>query len=139
MIKSMTGFGRERTVIAGREIVVEIRSVNHRFFDFSARTPRAYGYLDEKLKAFVQSAISRGKIEVSVVIHNQEGINADIEINRPLAAGYLCALRGAAQELGVEDDLKLSDLTRFSDIFTIVKSEDDEEEVAGKAGGRRGA
>jgi uncharacterized protein (TIGR00255 family) len=52
MIKSMTGFGREHVVANGREMIVEIRSVNHRYYEFTARTPRSYGYLDEKLKAF---------------------------------------------------------------------------------------
>ena len=60
MVKSMTGFGREHVVANGREIIVEIRSVNHRYYEFTARTPRSYGYLDEKLKAFLKNGISRG-------------------------------------------------------------------------------
>ena len=55
MIKSMTGFGREHIMANGREIIVEIRSVNHRYYEFTSRTPRAYGYLDEKLKGFLKS------------------------------------------------------------------------------------
>lgn len=129
MIKSMTGFGRERRVIDGREIIVEIRSVNHRFYEFSARTPRAYGYLDEKLKAFMHDSISRGKVEVSVSIYNQEGVNANIEINKELAKGYLSALRDSSDELALEDDLKLSNIMRLPDIFTVVKVIDDEEKI----------
>lgn len=129
MIKSMTGFGRERRVIGGREIIVEIRSVNHRFYEFNARTPRAYGYLDEQLKAFMHDAITRGKVEVSVSIYNQEGVNADIEINKEVAKGYLNALRDSAGELQLEDDLKLSNVMRLPDVFTVVKVIDDEEEV----------
>ena len=129
MIKSMTGFGRERRVIDGREIIVEIRSVNHRFYEFSARTPRAYGYLDEKLKAFMHDSISRGKVEVSVSIYNQEGVNANIEINKELARGYLSALRDSSDELALEDDLKLSNIMRLPDIFTVVKVIDDEEKI----------
>ena len=75
MIKSMTGFGRERIVNESREILVEIKSVNHRYLEFSAKTPRAYGYLDEKLIELLKTSISRGKVEVSVSIYNQEGIN----------------------------------------------------------------
>lgn len=129
MIRSMTGFGRERRVIGSREILVEIRSVNHRYYEFSAKTPRAYGYLDEKLKAFMHGAISRGKVEVSVFIYNQEGVNADIEINKTVASGYINALRSAAGELGLEDDLKLSNVIRLPDVFTVVKVIDDEEEI----------
>ncbi|MGN0624571.1 MAG: YicC/YloC family endoribonuclease [Oscillospiraceae bacterium] len=129
MIKSMTGFGRERRVVGGREIIVEIRSVNHRFYEFTARTPRAYGYLDEKLKAFMHDSISRGKVEVSVSIYNQEGVNANIEINKEVAKGYLNALRGSAEELALEDDLALSNIMKLPDIFTVVKVIDDEEEI----------
>ncbi len=129
MIRSMTGFGRERKIIGGREIIVEIRSVNHRYYEFSARTPRAYGYLDEQLKAFMHDAISRGKVEVSVSIYNQEGVDANIEINKEIALGYLNALRGSAKELELEDDLALSNIMRLPDIFTVVKIIDDEEEV----------
>lgn len=129
MIKSMTGFGRERKVIGSREILVEIRSVNHRYYEFTAKTPRAYGYLDEKLKAFMHGAITRGKVEVSVSIYNQEGVNANIEINREIAKGYLNALRDSAEELSLEDDLKLSNVLRLPDVFTVVKVVDDEEEI----------
>ncbi len=129
MIKSMTGFGRERRIINGREIIVEIRSVNHRYYEFTARTPRAYGYLDEKLKSFMNNAISRGKVEVSVSIYNQEGVSANIEINREIAKGYIGALRNSAQELSLEDDLTLSSIMRLPDIFTVVKVTEDEEEI----------
>ena len=129
MLRSMTGFGRERAAFDEREILVEIRSVNHRFYEFTARTPRAYGYLDEKLKALLGGKISRGKVEVSVYIYNKEGVNADITVNRELAHGYLDALRAAAPELGVEDDLKLSDIMRLPDLFTVVKTQENEEQV----------
>lgn len=129
MIKSMTGFGRERCILDNREILVEIRSVNHRYFEFSARTPKAYGYLDEKLKAFLKNDISRGKIEVSVLIYNQEGTSAQIEVNKEIALGYIDALRNSAEELDLEDDLTLSNIMRLPDIFTVVKVSEDEEVI----------
>ena len=107
MIKSMTGFGREHIVANGREIIVEIRSVNHRYYEFTSRTPRAYGYLDEKLKGFLKSGISRGKVEASVSIYNQEGTDAEIELNKAVAKGYLDALRGASDELDLDDAKQL--------------------------------
>ncbi len=125
----MTGFGRERAEYPEREILVEIRSVNHRFYEFTARTPRAYGYLDEKLKSLLGGKISRGKVEVSVYIYNKEGVNANITVNREIAHGYIDALRAAADDLGVEDDLKLSDIMRLPDLFTVVKTQEDEELV----------
>lgn len=132
MIKSMTGFGREHVVADGREIIVEIRSVNHRYFEFTARTPRAYGYLDEKLKAFLNGWISRGKVEVSVSIYNQEGTDAEIELNKSVAEGYIRALRNSADELELDDDLTLSNLIKLPDIFNVVKKTDDEEVIWNK-------
>lgn len=129
MVKSMTGFGREHIVANGREIIVEIRSVNHRYYEFNSRTPRAYGYLDEKLKTFLKSGISRGKVEVSVSIYNQEGTDAEIELNKPVAKGYLDALRNAADELDLDDDLVLSNIMRLPDVFTVVKKTEDEEVI----------
>lgn len=129
MIKSMTGFGREHIVANGREIIVEIRSVNHRYYEFTSRTPRAYGYLDEKLKSFLKSGISRGKVEAVVTIYNQEGTDAEIELNKAVAKGYLDALRGAADELDLDDDLTLSNIMRLPDVFTVVKKTDDEEVI----------
>lgn len=129
MLRSMTGFGRERAAFEEREILVEIRSVNHRFYEFTARTPRAYGYLDEKLKSLLGGKITRGKVEVSVYIYNKEGVNADITVNKEIAHGYLDALRAAAPELDVEDDLKLSDIMRLPDLFTVVKTQENEEQV----------
>ncbi len=129
MLKSMTGFGRMQEVINNREILVEIKAVNHRYYEFNSRVPRAYGYLDEKLKGFLKGSVSRGKIEVSVSIFNQEGTDAEIEINRSMASGYVAALRSVSDELDLKDDLSLSSLLRLQDIFTVVKTADDEEAI----------
>ncbi|MBO6141411.1 MAG: YicC family protein [Ruminococcus sp.] len=129
MINSMTGFGRERMILNNREIIVEVRSVNNRFCEFSARTPRNYGYLDERLKALFKSQITRGKVEVSVSIYKQEGADAEIAINKTIAEGYIKALRSVKEEFSLSDDLSLSSIMRLPDIFTVVKTEDDEEEI----------
>lgn len=129
MLRSMTGFGRERAEFEEREVLVEIRSVNHRFYEFSARTPRAYGYLDEKFKTLLGGKINRGKVEVSVYIYNKEGVNANITVNREIAHGYIDALRDAAGEFGLEDDLALSNIMRLPDLFTVVKTQENEEQV----------
>ena len=129
MIKSMTGFGRERVDCEGREIIVEVKSVNHRYFEFTTKTPKAYGYLDEKLKNLASEYISRGKTEISVIINNQEGVNAEIEVNKSVAEGYIKALRDVKDELGLADDLTLSKIMRLPDIFNVVKQTEDEQEV----------
>lgn len=129
MIKSMTGFGRAEDIIGGRDIIVEIRSVNHRYYEFSARVPRAYGYLEEKLKSYINGKISRGKVEVSVSITAVETGDTLIEVNKNTAKGYIDALRAANEELGLTDDLTLSRLMRLPDIFTVRKTSEDEEVI----------
>ena len=129
MIKSMTGFGRAEQIIDGRDIIVEIRSVNHRYYEFSARVPRAYGYIEEKLKSFLNGRISRGKVEVSVSIAAVEAADTLIEINKAVAKGYVDALRSVGGELGLADDLTLSQLVRLPDIFTVRQTADDEEQI----------
>ncbi|HIU42188.1 MAG TPA: YicC family protein [Candidatus Egerieicola faecale] len=125
----MTGYGRSRQVLDGREITVEIRSVNHRYLEYSARIPRMYGYLEEKLKTFLQSSVSRGKVEVTVTIQNLTGGDTVVQINQALAKGYLDAMRSQAEYLGLKDDLTLSTLTRFNDVFTLQKLEEDQQVI----------
>ncbi len=129
MLKSMTGYGREQRLVGNREILVEIRSVNHRYYEFNARLPRAYGYLEEKLKSFLNGKISRGKVEVAVSIFNQEGADACIEVNPIIANGYINALREANKELNLKDDITLTQIMRFPDVFTVKKVTEDEEEI----------
>ncbi len=129
MIKSMTGFGRCLESTGGKTILVEIKSVNHRYYEFSSRVPRSCGFLDEKLKSFVQGKVSRGKIDVGVSIQYDGVSDEKIEVNTEVAKGYITALRSANAELGLEDDLTLSRIMRLPDIFDIKKVEEDEETV----------
>ena len=128
-MNSMTGYGRSRQVLDGREITVEIRSVNHRYLEYRSRINRMYGYLEEKLKTFLQSSVSRGKVEVTVSIQNLTGGDTVVQINQALAKGYLDAMRSQAESLGLKDDLTLSTLTRFNDVFTLQKLEEDQQVI----------
>ena len=125
----MTGYGREQMIVGEREIMVEIRSVNHRYFEFSARVPRVYGYIEEKLKSALKESISRGKVEVNVQINMLEGKPIKVSVDKNTAYEYLSALRDANEELDLEDDLTLSKLMKFPDIFTVQKPADDEEQL----------
>ena len=129
VIKSMTGYGRAQKILNGRDILVEIRSVNHRYYEYSSRVPRAFNYVDEKLKALLKQGISRGKVEVNVTINNIEGRDTEIALNKGAAEGYVNALRSVSAELGLEDDLTLSKLIKLPDIFNIQKTPDNEEQV----------
>ncbi len=140
MISSMTGYGRAQEVIGNKDITVEIKGINHRFFEFNARVPRTYGYIEERIKSVLQSSISRGKVEVSVAIYNVDTPDSEVAVNVELAKNYLETLRVSATELNIADDLKLSHLLQLNDVFTIRKKADDEEavlsaveEVTGKA------
>lgn len=127
MIKSMTGFGRCLESVNGKTIIVEIKSVNHRYFEFSSRVPRSCGFLDEKLKSFIQGKVSRGKVDVGVSIQYDTVCDEKIEVNTEVANGYISALRNA--ELDLDDDLTLSRIMRLPDIFTVKKVEEDEEAI----------
>lgn len=129
MLKSMTGYGREQCVIDGRDILVEIKAVNHRYFEFSARVPRPYGYLEEKMKTLVNSEASRGKIDVNISVYTKDGKDAEVNINLELVRGYVNALRGIKDELSLTDDLSLSAISKLQDIFLVTKTAEDEEVI----------
>lgn len=129
MIRSMTGYGRGQFTDEKRDVLVEIRSVNNRYYDFSARVPRAYGYLEEKLKSFVQNSVSRGKVEVFVSVFNNSDSDENISVSLAVAQGYVNALRKANEQLGLNDDLSLSLVLRMPDAFLVKKEIEDEETV----------
>jgi len=130
MIRSMTGYGKAEVSSAGinGEITagVEIKSVNHRYYEFSARAPRIYGYLEEKLRSYVKGSISRGKIDVYVYIRKTESAGCEIKLNKNLLAQYVSELRSAG-DLGLTDDLSLSSVMRLPDIFESENIEDERE------------
>lgn len=126
MVKSMTGYGRAQQIIDGRDIIVEIKTINHRFFEFTCRTPRIYGFIEEKLKSFVQTVVGRGKVEVSVLIQSVEDSDASVQIDHKLAGEYISALRSLGEEFSLKDDISLSTISRFSDIFVVRKESPDE-------------
>lgn len=129
MIKSMTGFGRCRTVLHGREISVEIKSVNHRFFEFSCRTPKGYGFLDDKLKALVNSRVSRSKIDMFVTVGTAEDTPAEVKINHSLVSGYINAMKEISETYGIENDVTVTAISRFPDVYTVSKAPENEEEI----------
>ena len=129
MIRSMTGYGRAQSQKNGRDITVEIKSVNHKYFEFNCRTPRGYGYLEEKLNKLFSENVGRGKIDCFVTINEIGETGGTVTVDRELAKSYVDALRNEAEYLGLSDDLRLSSLLRFSDIFTVEREEADEEQV----------
>lgn len=127
MIRSMTGFGRERRVIGDYDISVEIRSVNSRYFEFSTRLPRSCQFMEDKLKNLVKTGVTRGKTELNLFIFNVQGKEASITVNKPIIESYVNALREVGKNCGLSDDLTLKDVFNMTDAFTISRPEEDEE------------
>lgn len=129
MLRSMTGYGRSQQTVDGFGITLEIKSVNHRYFEFSARVPRAYSFLEEKLKAYFQGVISRGKVECNLSIEALEETDTLISVNHPLAKSYLDAYKELAETYGLRDDITVSSIARVPDVFSVRKQEADEERI----------
>ncbi len=129
MIRSMTGYGRQENIAGGRGIIVEIKTVNHRYFELSARITRGYGFLEERLKSYLQRRIFRGKVDVYVSIETLEDTDVQVMVNHSLAAGYVNALREIAEKYGLPYDVTASTLARYGEIFTIHKAPEDEDAV----------
>lgn len=121
MVRSMTGFGRAKSAVDGLAITVELKSVNHRYFEFSSRLPRGYMFLDEKLNSFCRERISRGKLEASVMIEDNTEGNTVIEINDGYAAAYMDAIKKMSERYHIKNDVKMSSLIGNQELFTVKK------------------
>ena len=129
MVRSMTGFGRANALINGLDVTIEIKSVNHRYFEFSCRMPRAYQFAEEKLKALCQQSISRGKIELSVFVEETAESSTQVEINHPYAKAYMAAIKQLCKEYGIKNDVKASAFVGNNDIFKLRRSVLPDEQV----------
>lgn len=129
MVRSMTGYGRAENILHGRDISVEIKSVNSRYFEYNARLPRGCNFVDTDLKKALSAAVSRGKAELHLSVQNIETSDTDVQPNIAVAKGYRDALATISSELGVENDVTASVLARFSDVFTLRRADTDEEEL----------
>jgi uncharacterized protein (TIGR00255 family) len=125
----MTGYGRAQAQLHGRDITVELRSVNNRYLDCSVKLPRIYGFAEDAVKAQVKKAVSRGKVDVFITVQATEAAQVAVSINRPVLEGYLTALHQIAADYGVTDDITVMSLSRLPDVLTVQKQEEDEDEV----------
>ena len=132
MVTSMTGFGRGKVSEQDFDITVEIKSVNHRYFEYSSRMPRAYQFIDEKIKSLLSSRISRGKVEVSILVDDQNRNSTVIEINREYADAYIKALGDLSKAYKLKNDVKVSTLAANTEMFKVRRQqiEDDVIEAA---------
>ena len=126
MIRSMTGYGRAVMTLNGREITVELRSVNNRFLDCNVKLPRAFSYAEDAVKQKIKEQVSRGKVDVFISVNTTAGENVKISLNRPVLEGYLEALRTIVADYGVREDISATSLARFPEVFLLEKPEEDE-------------
>ena len=130
MIKSMTGYGRARETLNKRDITVEVRSVNNRYLDCTVKLPRAYVFAEDGIKACVQKAVSRGKVDVFVTIDSTGADEAVVAVNEGLAKGYFDALNLLQEKFGVKNDITAAALAKFPDVLTVTKAEEDLDSIA---------
>lgn len=127
MILSMTGYGRWKETLEGRDITVELKSVNSRYFEYSSRIPRSCAFLDDRLKKLLASRISRGKVELSLQLQSIGEAETVIVPDIPLAKSYQSALRTLSEELQLKNDATVSLVARFPDVLAPRRAELDQE------------
>lgn len=130
MVKSMTGYGRARQERNGRNITVEVRSVNNRYLDCTVKMPRAYIFAEDAMKALVQKYISRGKVDVFVTVDAVTADQTVVQVNEPLARSYYQALSRLREMFSLEDELSADTLARFPDVLAVTKAEEDLEMIS---------
>ena len=130
MVKSMTGYGRARETLNGRDITVELRSVNNRYLDCTVKMPRTYVFAEDAIKSRVQKAISRGKVDVFVTIDTTAADVSVVAVNEPLARSYYEALKSLKDTFALEGEITPMALAKFPDVLTVTRAEEDLEAVA---------
>ena len=130
MVKSMTGYGRAKQTLNGRDITVEVRSVNNRYLDCTVKMPRAYIFAEDAIKGCVQKAISRGKVDVFFTIESNGAEETVVTVNDALARSYYDALNHLKETLSLEGEISALALAKFPDVLTVTKAEEDLESMS---------
>lgn len=131
MIKSMTGFGRGEALENNRKFTVELKAVNHRYFDVNIRIPKKFGQFESQLRTTLKQSIQRGKIDVFVTCEDFSEENLSLRYNEAMAAQYLKYYRQMAETFSLENDIRVSTLGRCPDVFELHETEENEEEIWG--------
>ncbi|MCC8029335.1 MAG: YicC family protein [Lachnospiraceae bacterium] len=127
MIRSMTGFGRSESSDEYRRITVEIKSVNHRYFDLNIRMPRKLNSFDTAIRSLLKEYIQRGKVDAILTYEELSGHDMAVKYNHALAAEYISHMREMAAEFGLADDISISTLSRCPEVFSMEEHSPDEE------------
>ena len=125
----MTGYGRTEGIYGTKKVLAEIRSVNHRFADYNIKVPRHYGFLEDKVRGYISGYISRGKVDVYIAVESYGDSDKQVTLNSALAESYIDALHKIRDEFSLKDDISVSTVARFTDIFLSERKEEDAEAV----------
>lgn len=129
MLKSMTGFGRYEVVTDEYKISVEIKAVNHRYLDMSIKMPKKFSYFEAGIRTLLKTYIQRGKVDVYINYEDYTEGNLCLKYNASLAAEYMDVFRQMAEQFGIENDVKVSALSRYPEVLTMEEAPEDEEQL----------
>lgn len=129
MIKSMTGFGRCEVCEADRKFTVEMKSVNHRYLDVNLKMPKKLNYFESAIRGLLKEYIQRGKVDIFITYEDMTEENVSIRYNKDTAGKYLEYLKQMSEDFGLEDDIRVSTLARFPEVFSMEEVQIDEEGI----------
>lgn len=129
MIKSMTGFGRCEIARGERKITVEIKSVNHRYLDFSIKMPKKLNFFEAAIRNELKNYIQRGKVDVFITYEDLTESNVCVKYNKELAAEYMKYLMQMAEDFSLDNDIRVSTLSRYPEVLGMEEQTADEEEM----------
>ena len=129
MVKSMTGFGRCEVSDAARKITVELKSVNHRFLDINIKMPKKLSFFEASMRALIKEYTERGKLDVFVTYDDYTDQNYSLKYNKNIAAAYYSYIKDMAEEFGLENDLTVSRLSRYPEVFSLEEQGVDDDEL----------
>ena len=129
MIKSMTGFGRCEVQKDSRKFTVELKSVNHRYLDVNIRMPKKLNFFETAIRTLLKSYANRGKVDIFITYEDLSQTQVSVKYNAALAAEYMKYLKQMEDEFGLENDVRVSTLSRYPEVFTMEEQSEDEEEL----------
>ncbi len=129
MIKSMTGFGRSEVARGERKITVEMKSVNHRYLDVNIKMPKKLNFFEAAIRNELKNYIQRGKVDIFITYEDLTEANVCVKYNRELAAEYMKYLAQMAEDFGLDNDIRVSTLSRYPEVFSMEEQSTDEEEL----------
>ena len=129
MIKSMTGFGRAEYTDNKRKFTVEIKAVNHRYLDCSIKMPKKLGFFEASIRTLLKDYIQRGKVDIFITYEDFTEDNFNLKYNHDMAKAYMSYLKEMSEEFGIENDVRVSTLSRYPEVFSLEEANVDEDEI----------